>query len=40
MKEYLVDTNVILDVIGADHRFGPYSRSGTYGINPFAKAAS
>lgn len=26
MKEYLVDTNVILDVIGADHRFGPSSK--------------
>lgn len=26
MKEYLVDTNVILDVIGADSRFGPASK--------------
>lgn len=42
MKEYLVDTNVILDVIGADPRFGPRSKdclarfagSGVLIINP------
>lgn len=26
MKEYLVDTNVLLDVIGADPRFGPAAK--------------
>lgn len=42
MTEYLVDTNVILDVIGADRRFGPRSKdclarcagSGVLVINP------
>lgn len=42
MTEYLVDTNVILDVIGADQRFGPRSKdclarcasSGALVINP------
>jgi predicted nucleic acid-binding protein len=42
MTEYLVDTNVILDVTGADHRFGPRSKdclarcagSGVLVINP------
>lgn len=42
MTEYLVDTNVILDVIGADRSFGPRSKdcsarcagSGVRVINP------
>lgn len=42
MKQWLVDTNVLLDVIGADQQFGPASkrvlercaRSGVMVINP------
>lgn len=42
MNSYLVDTNVLLDIIGADPRFGPLSRdclircgsAGVLAINP------
>ncbi len=46
MKQWLVDTNVLLDVIGADDRFGPASkrvlarsaRAGVMVINPLIYA--
>ncbi len=46
MKQWLVDTNVLLDVIGADPRFGPASRKqlaqcardGVMVINPIVYA--